>query len=52
VAPAEGVWRLLEVDSGVLAVHAALLPTGSVLFFAGSSNDEIAAAEHRYGTRV
>ena len=44
--------RLLEVDSGVLAVHAALLPTGSVLFFAGSSNDEIAAIEHRYGTRV
>ena len=27
-AQAEGVWRLLEVDSGVLAVHAALLPTG------------------------
>ncbi len=51
-APVEGVWRLLEVDSGVLAVHAALLPTGSVLFFAGSSNDEVAAAAHHYGTRV
>jgi FG-GAP repeat. len=47
-----GVWRLLEVDSGVLAVHAALLPTGSVLFFAGSSNDPDQAARHEYGTRV
>lgn len=48
-AATEGVWRLLEVDSGVLAVHAALLPTGSVLFFAGSGNDP---ARDPYGTRV
>lgn len=34
-AATEGLWRLLEVESGVLAVHAALLPTGSVLFLAG-----------------
>jgi Domain of unknown function (DUF1929) len=48
----EGAWRILEVDSGVLAVHAALLPSGSVAFFAGSSNDPDAAAAHRYGTRI
>ena len=34
-----GVWRLLENDSVVNPVHAALLHTGSVLFFAGSGND-------------
>ena len=38
-AAAQGVWRILEIDSGVLAVHAALLHTGDVLFFAGSSDD-------------
>ena len=27
-AAAQGVWRILEIDSGVLAVHAALLHTG------------------------
>jgi hypothetical protein len=48
----EGVWRILEMDSGVLAVHAALLRTGDVLFFAGSSNNPDAAAAHQYGTRV
>ena len=51
-AAEEGVWRILEMDSGVLAVHAALLPTGDVLFFAGSSNDPDAAAAQQYGTRV
>ena len=51
-AAEEGVWRILEMDSGVLAVHAALLPTGDVLFFAGSSNNPDAAAAQRYGTRV
>jgi hypothetical protein len=47
-----GVWRLLERDSGTLAVHAALLHTGDVLFFAGSSNDPDRHAEHRFGTTV
>ncbi|MFC5949932.1 galactose oxidase-like domain-containing protein [Pseudonocardia lutea] len=47
-----GVWRLLERDSGVLAVHAALLHTGSVAFFAGSSNDPDNAAAGRFGTAV
>src|SRR5215472_17020880 len=34
-----GVWRLLENDAQINPVHAALLHTGSVLFFAGSGND-------------
>ena len=36
-----GVWELLPCDSQVLAVHAALMHTGKVLFFAGSGNDEL-----------
>ena len=52
MAPQMGVWRLLENDSGVLAVHAALLHTGSVMFFAGSSNDPDRHAAHRYGTAL
>ncbi len=51
-AAEQGVWRIQEVGSGVLAVHAALLHTGDVLFFAGSSNDPDAAQAQRYGTRV
>jgi hypothetical protein len=47
-----GVWRLLEETSQVLAVHAALLHTGQVVFFAGSSNDEVRHAAHQYGTAV
>jgi hypothetical protein len=47
-----GVWRLLENDSGVLAVHAALLHTGGVMFFAGSSNDEDRHAAQQLGTAV
>jgi hypothetical protein len=35
-----GVWRLLENDAQINPVHAALLHTGSVLFFAGSGNDQ------------
>jgi hypothetical protein len=39
--PAEqGKWELLPFKSGVLAVHAALLPTGKVLFFAGSGSSQ------------
>ena len=33
-----GSWADLKFDSEVLAVHAAVLPTGKVLFFAGSGN--------------
>jgi hypothetical protein len=34
----DGQWDLLPFHSGVLAVHAALLPQGKVLFFAGSGS--------------
>ena len=46
---AEGVWELLPCNSQVLAVHAALLHTGKVLFFAGSGNDpdKLAAGDMR-----
>ena len=52
MAPQMGVWRLLEDGSGTLAVHAALLHTGDVLFFAGSSNDPDRHNAHQYGTTV
>ncbi len=35
----KGVWRLLPFFSEVLPVHAAVLHTGKVLFFAGSGNN-------------
>ncbi len=38
-AKARGVWRLLPYFSEVLPIHAALLHTGKVLFFAGSGNN-------------
>jgi hypothetical protein len=38
-AAIKGVWRLLPYFSEVLPVHAALLHTGKVLFFAGSGNN-------------
>jgi hypothetical protein len=37
-AAEEGMWELLPCDSQVLAVHAVLMHTGKVLFFAGSGN--------------
>jgi FtsP/CotA-like multicopper oxidase with cupredoxin domain len=40
-AATAGIWELLPCDSQVLAVHAALLHTGKILFFAGSGNDEL-----------
>ena len=39
-AAARGMWELLPCEAPVLPVHAALLHTGKVLFFAGSGNDE------------
>jgi FtsP/CotA-like multicopper oxidase with cupredoxin domain len=39
-ASTKGVFELLPCDSQVLAVHAALMHTGKLLFFAGSGNDE------------
>jgi len=38
-AAEEGYWELLPCDSKVLAVHAALMHSGRVLFFAGSGNN-------------
>jgi hypothetical protein len=37
----DGVWRILPFDTQVLAIHAALLHTGKVLFFSGSSNNPV-----------
>jgi Domain of unknown function (DUF1929) len=37
----QGQWELLPYHSGVLAVHAALLHTGKVLFFAGSGSSQV-----------
>jgi hypothetical protein len=47
-----GAWRLLENDSQVNPVHAALLHTGSVLFFAGSGNDPDRHNALQYATVV
>jgi galactose oxidase-like protein len=35
-----GSWQVQQFPSGVLAVHAALLPHGSALFFAGSGSSQ------------
>jgi hypothetical protein len=47
-----GSWEILDFDSQINAVHAALLHTGDVLFFAGSGYDVANAKAHRYRTRV
>ncbi|NGO08409.1 choice-of-anchor D domain-containing protein [Streptomyces sp. HC44] len=36
----QGSWELVTRNSEILAVHAALLPSGKVLFFSGSEHDE------------
>lgn len=51
-AATKGVWRLLDFDSQILAVHAALLHTGDVLFFAGSGYNVHNFEAHRFRTRV
>ena len=47
-----GVWRLLDFDTEINPVHAALLHTGDVLFFAGSGNDPDQHHAHQFRTRV
>ncbi|MGY1709076.1 galactose oxidase-like domain-containing protein [Geodermatophilus sp. SYSU D00758] len=47
-----GVWRLLDFGTEVNPVHAALLHTGDVLFFAGSGNDDIRFTAQDLRTRV
>ena len=48
-AATKGVWRLLPYFSEVLPVHAALLHTGKVLFFAGSGNSVIRSKDPDFG---
>lgn len=51
-AATKGVWRLLDFDTQVNPVHAALLHTGGVLLFAGSGNDVDRFNARDYRTRV
>ncbi|MGH8919783.1 MAG: galactose oxidase-like domain-containing protein, partial [Actinomycetes bacterium] len=51
-AATKGVWRLLDFDTQVNPVHAALLHTGDVLLFSGSGNDIELFAEHQFRSRV
>lgn len=44
-----GEWKVLSVNSGVLAIHAALLHTGKVLFFAGTGNNQVRDAFPDFG---
>jgi hypothetical protein len=48
----DGQWQLLPFHSGVLAVHAALLPKGNVLFFAGSGSSATRFASPDFGSMV
>jgi hypothetical protein len=45
----DGQWELLKFHSGVLAVHAATLPNGKVLFFAGSGSSAARFAAPDFG---
>lgn len=45
----DGEWELLKFNSGVLAVHAALLPQGKVLFFAGSGSSAVRFNADEFG---
>ncbi|WP_067691945.1 glyoxal oxidase [Nocardia jejuensis] len=51
-AASEGLWRILDFGTEINPVHAALLRTGDVLFFAGSGNDPDRHDAHEYRTRV
>jgi hypothetical protein len=44
-----GRWEVAVAHSGVLAIHAAVLPTGKVIFFAGSGNNQVRAGDHDFG---
>ncbi|PSB26698.1 galactose oxidase-like domain-containing protein [Stenomitos frigidus] len=48
----QGKWELLPFNSGVLAVHAALLPQGKVLFFAGSGSSAKRFASNDFGNEA
>jgi hypothetical protein len=51
-AAQKGVWRLLPYFSEVLPVHAALLHTGKVLFFAGSGNNAFRFESPQFGNEA
>jgi hypothetical protein len=38
-----GAWEVLPEDSGIAAVHAALLPNGEVVYYSGNTGPEIPA---------
>ncbi|HEX7521554.1 MAG TPA: hypothetical protein VF441_05775, partial [Acidimicrobiia bacterium] len=44
-----GSWELLPFNSEVLAIHAAVLRTGKVLFFSGSGNNVVRDADPNFG---
>ncbi len=52
LAATEGLWRILDFDTEINPVHAALLHTGDVLFWAGSGNDPDRLDAHEFRTRV
>jgi hypothetical protein len=45
----QGTWEVLDFNSQVLAIHAALLRTGKVLFFSGSGNNQVRAHSPDFG---
>lgn len=51
-ASQRGIWRLLPYLSEVLPVHAALLHTGKVLFFAGSGNNAFRFESGKFGSEI
>jgi Domain of unknown function (DUF1929) len=51
-AAVKGVWRLLPYFSEVLPVHAGLLHTGKVLFFAASGNNAFRFFSDRFGSEA
>src|SRR5207248_5321292 len=51
-ATTKGVWRLLPYFSEVLPVHAALMHTGKVLFFAGSGNNAFRFSSPDFGSEA
>ena len=48
----DGAWELLPFHSGVLAVHTALLPSGKVLFFAGSGSSAVRFDSPLFGSEA
>ncbi|MBZ5627991.1 MAG: DUF1929 domain-containing protein [Acidobacteriia bacterium] len=51
-ASTKGIWRRLPYFSEVLPVHAALLHTGKVLFFAGSGNSAFRFTSPNFGNEA